>query len=100
MSAVPPISTELMRHNETSLGATSGLVRCSNIASLPRLVDHLVGSREQRWRDYEAKRSCRLQINGKFEFHRLLYRQVRRLLSFYEFSALNAGAARQCPKTR
>jgi hypothetical protein len=38
MSAMPPIPTELMRHNKTSLSANKRLMRCSN------LTDHSISS--------------------------------------------------------
>src|SRR2546427_7880235 len=62
--------------------------------------DHLVGTGQQRRPDYEAKRSCGLQINGKFELHRLLYRQVGGLSSLQDFRDITGGAAIHVRKTR
>ena len=42
MSAMPPIPTELMRHNEMSRGANRVLMQRSK----PHVFDHLVGARE------------------------------------------------------
>jgi hypothetical protein len=37
-----------------------------------RLLDHLVGDGEQRWRHVEAERICGLQVDDQLEFSRLL----------------------------
>src|SRR5262245_66066176 len=42
------------------------------------LFDHLVGAREQGRRDFKAEGSGRLEIDGQFEFGRLLDRKVSR----------------------
>jgi hypothetical protein len=49
----------------------------SNCASF----NHLVGAGEQDGRDGEAECSCRLEVNHKLKFRRLLDRQIRRLCS-------------------
>jgi hypothetical protein len=35
------------------------------------LFDDLVGTRQERWRDFDAKRPCGSQVDGEFEFGRL-----------------------------
>jgi hypothetical protein len=41
---MPPISTELMRHDETSRGAKSG---CEQSQQDMPLLDHLVGAQQE-----------------------------------------------------
>src|SRR5262245_39879118 len=48
MSALPPIPTELMHHNEPSLRANK-----PNAAQQKSLLNRLVGARERRWRHVE-----------------------------------------------
>jgi hypothetical protein len=50
---LPPIPTELMRHNKTSRGATSRHTQCSKTAPL---FDHLVGALLELQRHVEAER--------------------------------------------
>ncbi len=45
------------------------------------LLDHLVGAREQRWRNFEAKRLGRFQVDHEFIFGRCLHCKVGRLLT-------------------
>jgi hypothetical protein len=49
MSALPPILTELMHHNEPSLRANSDQMQRSKKS----LLNRLVGARERRWRHVE-----------------------------------------------
>jgi hypothetical protein len=50
---MPPIATQSVRRNETSRCATSG---CEQSQQKSKLLDHLVGAGEQRWRHPEAER--------------------------------------------
>src|SRR6516162_11713567 len=45
------------------------------------LFDHLVGTREQRWRNGETKRSRRFEVDHRFVPGWRLYWQVRRFLA-------------------
>jgi hypothetical protein len=47
-----------------------------------RLFNHLGSPREQRRRDVETKRLCRLYVDHQFVLGRRLYRQFGRLLIF------------------
>jgi hypothetical protein len=46
--------------------------------TLSHLFDHLVGGREQRWRDRQAKRFSSLEIDDQFEFCWLLDGKIGR----------------------
>ena len=48
------------------------------------LFDHLVGATEQGERDCETKHLRDLEIDDQLDFHRLLHRQVSRLLALEE----------------
>src|SRR6266566_5832536 len=48
---------------------------------LAHSLDHLVGPGEQRRRDFEPERLCRLEIDRQFILDRRLHRQVGRLLA-------------------
>src|SRR5262245_5577873 len=45
-------------------------------------LDHLVGTREQRWRHFEAERLGSLEVDGQLVLGRLLHRQVGRPRAF------------------
>src|SRR5262249_61011898 len=75
MSALPPpesdIKCDIM---ECPLWANSG--------HWPRLFDHLIGARKERWRHGETKCLGGLQVNYQFEFGRGLHREASGLLPF------------------
>src|SRR6266849_516285 len=50
-------------------------------ADIVSSFNHLVGTREQRWRHDKAERFCSFKIQDKFEFGWLLYRKLPRLLA-------------------
>ena len=77
-----PLTPESGRVADMGTGSNSartGLMQCSNEDAL---FDHLVGAREQRWRDGEAERLGGLEIDHQLVFGRCLHRQVGRLLAF------------------
>src|SRR5262249_42271832 len=45
------------------------------------LLDDLVGEIEDRWRNRQAERLCCLEVDDERIFHRLLHRQIGRLLA-------------------
>jgi hypothetical protein len=56
----------------------AGCRRCARLGHpvlqhFPSLLDHLIGSTEQRQRDREAERLGRLQVDNKFDLRRLFY---------------------------
>jgi hypothetical protein len=55
------------------------------------LLDHFVGSREERFRHLDAQRLCRLQVDGEYELGRLLNRQVGRLGAVEDFADIDAN---------
>jgi hypothetical protein len=57
------------------------------------LFDHLVSYGEQRRRHREPQCSGGLEVNGKFEFCRLHYRQIARLFTLKNSAHINAGLA-------
>jgi hypothetical protein len=62
MSAMPPISPELMRPGELTRSAKSG---CEQSQQINPLFDHLVGAAEQRRRHFEAERFGGLEIDDE-----------------------------------
>ena len=72
MSALAPLATELMRRCYAPLCAMSGHMQCSK----SRLLDHLVGTGEQRRRHVEAERSGGLEVDHQLVLARRLHRQV------------------------
>src|SRR5713101_8479106 len=48
------------------------------------LFDHLLSGREQHWRDRQAERCSRLQIEVKIEAVRLLHREISRVRSVHD----------------
>ena len=65
-----------------------------------RLLDHLVGAREQCRGRFEAKRLRRFQIDDQFVLGRCLHRQVGRLLAFEDAINVASGAAELIEKIR
>jgi hypothetical protein len=55
--------------------------RWSNSFALRDLFDHLVGDGEQLWRDLDAKRPRRLQVDDGLELGHERYRKVGRLFA-------------------
>jgi hypothetical protein len=56
-----------------------------------RLLDHLVGGREQCRRNVQTQSSRRLEINDKLDSGDLLHGQFGRLLTFEDAAHVNAG---------
>src|SRR6059058_2971166 len=50
--------------------------QCDGASSATRSFDHLVGAGEQRWRNFEAERPGRLQVDDELEFGGLQDREV------------------------
>ena len=48
------------------------------------LFDHVVGNREERWWDFQAKLLSGLEINRQLEFGRRLHRKLTRRFSFQD----------------
>jgi hypothetical protein len=58
------------------------------------LLDHLVGTAKERDRNGEAERLGGLHIDNQFDLCGLLYRQVRRLLTFEDAAGVDASQMR------
>ena len=54
------------------------------------LFDHLIGARQQHWRNLKAERTRRLTIDDELEFGRLQDREVRRLSALEDAARINA----------
>src|SRR5262245_9308438 len=53
------------------------LSRCSNVHEEKlRLLDHLVGAGEQRWRHFDGEGSGSLQVNHELVLGRVLHREI------------------------
>src|SRR5437868_12980348 len=63
-------------------------------------LDHLVGQREQRWRNLESERPGGPEIEHEFEFGGLHDRKIGRLLTFENSSSIVAGLAVSIGDTR
>jgi len=57
------------------------------------LLDDLVGGGEQRWRDVEAERLRRLEVDDKLVFGRRLHRQIGGLFAFEDAIDIAGGEA-------
>src|SRR5438876_7007945 len=57
---------------------------------LAHSLDHLVGTGEQRGRNFEAERPGRLQVDDELEFRRLQYRQVGGLGALEDLTGVGA----------
>jgi len=67
--------------------------RCSNTSvQKPDLLDHLVGAREQRRRNFEAERPGGPKIDEEFELGRLFNRQLAGFGSLQELVHINSHA--------
>src|SRR6266568_160644 len=62
MSPLPPISTELMRHNEASLVSKADSCTATEGVDGPGLLDHLVGAIARHYR--ERLRHCPADIDA------------------------------------
>jgi hypothetical protein len=69
-------------------------VRCHNpthaLQQRVPLLNHLVGDREQSWRDFNSESACRLQVDGELEFGRLLHRHIGGLRSLQDFAGIDS----------
>jgi len=54
------------------------------------LFEHVVGDRDQPWRNLDAKRSRHLKVDRKLEFGRLQNRQIGGLGAFENFARIDA----------
>ena len=63
------------------------------------LLDHLVGEREQRRRDFEAERLRSLEIDHQLEFARLYHGQVGGLFASQNATDIDAGFAKRIGST-
>src|SRR5262249_19115260 len=59
-----------------------------------RLFHHLVGAGKKRRRDFDAERSCCLQVDDEFVFGGLLDRQIGRLGALEDLSRVSANQAK------
>jgi len=73
--------------------ASRWLSICTATNAWTRLLDHLVGKREQRRRHVDAKRLGGLEVNDQLELSRLHNRQVRRALSLKNPACVDAYLA-------
>ena len=78
-SWMPPAGGASMRPPECPRPRPCG--DATGIADALRLLDHLVGSGQQRFRDGEAEGFGGLEVDDKLGPRRLLNREVRRLLA-------------------
>src|SRR6516162_3397652 len=67
---------------------------------LAHSLDHLVGNREQRWRNGEAERLRSLEIDDQFELCRLHHRKVGRFGTLENPADIYAGLAIGVRKVR
>src|SRR5262245_35233999 len=58
------------------------------------LLDHLVGAGEDRWRDSQAERPCRIEVDNQLECGRPLDRQICRLGAVEDLSGVAADQAK------
>src|SRR5712692_4911554 len=85
---------------ESGLPQTADIrLRGWQVSSVPRaevihrLLDHFVGEREQRRRDFEAERFRGFEVDHELELGGLNYRQVGGLLALENPPGVNAGLA-------
>ena len=91
MSAIPPISTELLHYGNGRKGP--GADSCAATKSV--LFDHLVGGSEQVRRDGEAECLGRLEVNNELKLRRLLHRKITGMLTFKD--AIDVTGRRPTP---
>src|SRR5277367_1378473 len=60
-----------------------------------RLLDHLVGGRQQRFRDGKAERLGGIEVDDQFDFYELLDRQIGWFLALENASDINGSSVIQ-----
>src|SRR5205809_3475308 len=70
--------------------ATRTAEQCDGASSATRSFDHLVGAGEQRWRNFEAERPGRLQVDDELEFGGLQDREVCGLGALEDLTGVGA----------
>jgi hypothetical protein len=58
------------------------------------LLNHLIGSSQQRFRDGKAERLCGLEVDGQFELGGLLHRQIGRFFASENAPGIDARLVR------
>src|SRR5258708_32850141 len=84
----PEIRLPLFPRKRTQVGHRAMSVSCQQETPAPQqtafLIDHLSGSRQQRWGDRQVESLRRLEIDNQFVVSRSLNRQVGRLLALQD----------------
>src|SRR5262245_52585304 len=89
MSASNPTAAKSGHRGRSVPGAD--LSRCSNVRGHPALLDHLVGTREQRSGHFEAESLGGFEIDRKLEFSRLNDGKVGRLLTLENAAGISSS---------
>src|SRR5207248_2208268 len=96
-----PVATQHSLPSRTLPFTWAGLSPAgSHQLCLAHSLDHLVGQREQRWRNLESERPGGPEIEHEFEFGGLHDRKIGRLLTFENSSSIVAGLAVSIGDTR